>query len=182
MVCGLIHYFGWCHWRFRPYGGSLFSDAKKVTKNACPSIGPTLRSGSPPFGATAGDCGLRVAAQPLHLATSATPRALRAPPSVTPALGLLETGRKIKIKSKIKSRSRAATSRSSCRKAASAREAGAGTNGGPADLDAACGSCYRSPCWLWLLILIHPPFRQADCAQHPRRQPRREMKRLRSNP
>ena len=33
---GHIRYVGCCHWRFRPYGGLLFSDEKKVTKNSRP--------------------------------------------------------------------------------------------------------------------------------------------------
>ncbi|SDZ62583.1 hypothetical protein SAMN03159453_05181 [Pseudomonas sp. NFIX28] len=33
-----IRYCGHGCWRFRPYGDSLFSNAKKVSKNACPSI------------------------------------------------------------------------------------------------------------------------------------------------
>ncbi|AZE23291.1 hypothetical protein C4K08_2864 [Pseudomonas chlororaphis subsp. aureofaciens] len=38
MTCVHIRCCGHGRWRFRPYGDSLFSNAKKVSKNACPSI------------------------------------------------------------------------------------------------------------------------------------------------
>ncbi len=76
---------------FRPYGGSLLS-WQKEPKPLAPASGPTLRSGSPRYGAFQGHRGLRLASPSLRLANFGFGRrVLRTSPLQTPTLGLLKS-------------------------------------------------------------------------------------------
>ena len=84
--CVYIRFCGCCCWRFRPYGESLFSNAKKVTKNAGP------RRSAPRFGSVFLRYGIHPGASPT-VCFAAPPldacgfaaRSLRSHPRINPS-------------------------------------------------------------------------------------------------